>query len=306
MDLNILITTIVAATSVLVAIIGGFLVSKVISLSSERVATQNRLTEINNNITIKKNLLDKVNKWLLWDNADNFIRDNHEKLYHNIKPLEKLIKEDDGETKLTTDELTPYINVFYEIKAEVLDIIDNYNQDSIPSNFHKLVPNRTYLKRPAQKDWYDLIYDIYYQALPAEKPRYDPLGLTSIRPMSMPNIKNLNHAINIPRQKKRRSKVDEQNKLNNKLHELDVGKDEIIRILNNYGRPEGLWWGLLVLFYACLVGIIYPSLLLPYPLDYYNDVQTKILLLSLFFSELLVFLLYLAFNIHKLTKMTKD
>jgi len=46
MDLNGLINTIIASTAALVAIIGGFLVSRVLALSSERVAVERSLMRL--------------------------------------------------------------------------------------------------------------------------------------------------------------------------------------------------------------------------------------------------------------------
>lgn len=57
MDLNGLISTIISSTAALVAIIGGFLVSRVISLSSEKNSIVRRLREINNDLKSKKRVV---------------------------------------------------------------------------------------------------------------------------------------------------------------------------------------------------------------------------------------------------------
>ncbi|TYS14281.1 hypothetical protein FZC78_19185 [Rossellomorea vietnamensis] len=72
--------------------------------------------------------------------------------------------------------------------------------------------------------------------------------------------------------------------------------------IESNSKPAGIWSGLVVLFYACLVGICWPSMLLPYPLDTFNDGLTKNVLLILFYSELFVIFLYLVINIRKLTR----
>ncbi|MFB5284535.1 hypothetical protein [Peribacillus sp. Hz7] len=74
-----------------------------------------------------------------------------------------------------------------------------------------------------------------------------------------------------------------------------------MKILNDYGKPKWVWTGLFVLIYACIVGIIYPSTLLPYPKDIYDDVLTKWFLLGLFFSQLVALFVYLGFAMYKLT-----
>lgn len=60
MDLNILISTIITATAALVAIIGGFLVSRVITMASEKQSIERRLKEIDNDLKIKKEMLDNI------------------------------------------------------------------------------------------------------------------------------------------------------------------------------------------------------------------------------------------------------
>lgn len=81
MDLNILISSIITGTSALVAIIGGFLVSRVISLSSERSAIERRLREINNDISIKEEKYDRSVDLLLEEDADDFILEHYEALF---------------------------------------------------------------------------------------------------------------------------------------------------------------------------------------------------------------------------------
>lgn len=78
-------------------------------------------------------------------------------------------------------------------------------------------------------------------------------------------------------------------------------ENEQLIILNNT-RPSGVLSGMLVLFYACVVGIAYPISLLPYPLDTYNDIVTKWFLLCLFYSELLAIFVYLFLNLQILTR----
>jgi hypothetical protein len=56
-----------------------------------------------------------------------------------------------------------------------------------------------------------------------------------------------------------RDNEKERNKLQDNLHVLKIQKEEQEKVLNDYGRPRGLWGGLAVLIYACIVGIAYPS-----------------------------------------------
>lgn len=71
MDLNPLITTIVTATAALTAIIGGFLISRVITLSSEQSSIRRRLREIKIDITAKEQLYIEAEKNLLEEDRED-------------------------------------------------------------------------------------------------------------------------------------------------------------------------------------------------------------------------------------------
>jgi hypothetical protein len=79
--------------------------------------------------------------------------------------------------------------------------------------------------------------------------------------------------------------------------QIDVQKKN----LEAYGKPDGLWTGLIVIIYACAVGVIWPVTLLPYPEETYNDVLTKWVVLGLFFSALAFLFLYLAWSTFRLS-----
>lgn len=70
-----LISTIISATSALVAIIGGLLVSRVITLASEKSSIVRRLREIDSEMTNKQDMLNKIELRLLEDDVDNFIKE---------------------------------------------------------------------------------------------------------------------------------------------------------------------------------------------------------------------------------------
>jgi len=92
MDLNNLLSTTINSTSALVAIIGGFLVSRVISLSSEQNSIKRRLREINNEISAKEKMLDNIINWLFEDDLNDFIKANCKKILFEDKTLDKLLK----------------------------------------------------------------------------------------------------------------------------------------------------------------------------------------------------------------------
>lgn len=72
-DLTSLISTIVTSVSALVAIIGGLLVSRVISLANDKHFIQWQVDELQLNIDHKKRILADIEFFLLEDDLDDFI-----------------------------------------------------------------------------------------------------------------------------------------------------------------------------------------------------------------------------------------
>ncbi|WP_413327104.1 hypothetical protein ACL6ER_09555 [Bacillus inaquosorum] len=293
MDLNGLISTITTSTAALVAIIGGFLVSRVISLSSEQTGIKRRIREIDNDLLAKKELLQNVEDYLLEDDAIDFLEDNIIKILQR-ETLSEIINQDTN-NKRSEEELKPYFNEMQNIIKELwtlinkLEIFDDDFDDFYKENNHNL-------KDIEKRDLYEIAYEGMMDLLRDSQPQSsDPFAiglnlssLSSFKPRSV----NLEY----------NDKKKERDRLYDDIRVLELQIEEQRKILNDYGKPRGVWGGFAVLVYACIVGIIYPSVLLPYPTDTYNDNLTKYWLLFLFFSQLVALFVYLGFAMFKLMK----
>src|SRR5690625_383178 len=294
MELNTLISTFITSTAALVAIIGGFLVSRVITLSSEKNTISRRLQEITNDLSAKNKLLEKVELEILEDDIDDFIYNNCEDIIIKGKKIEKILREYDS-NNLSIDEITPYIDELFKITDEIMKLIEKAS--SLPEDFTKFLSENNYAIAE-NKDWHELVYKTIWNQLPDDSSHRSLLGF-NIPKITPPDII---HRYNIVDQQFHRDRIKGRNRLTNEIHILELRKEEQIKILNDYGRPSGIWGVLFVLFYAFIVGIAYPSMLLSYPKNLYNDVLTKWFLLSLFFSHLIILFIYLAISMYKLTK----
>jgi len=292
LDLNGLISTIISSTAALVAIIGGFLVSRVISLSSEKNSIVRRLKEINNDLKSKKKMLKTIEKELLDDDVDTFIYEYSEEIIIENKPFDELL-EYDNSYNLTVEQLKPYIDELLRIKDEVIRLMNK--AESLPEEFNDFLKTSG-LNVQDRKDWYELVYQTIWDKIP-KNPSYDPFGINISTPANL-----IAPRPNLVEQQMYRDKVNELNRLQSEVQILMVRKEEQEKILNDYGKPNGLWGGFFVLVYSCVVGIAYPSTLLPYPKGVYNDELTKCFLLVLFFSQLIVLFLYLGIEMYRLTK----
>jgi hypothetical protein len=92
MDLNTLISNIVTSTAALVAIIGGFLISRVIiTLSSGKTGVKRKLNEVKNDVFAKEEMFKKIEQDILDEDAEDFIDYNYKDLLFNEKYFEEIV-----------------------------------------------------------------------------------------------------------------------------------------------------------------------------------------------------------------------
>lgn len=298
MDLNGLISTIITATSALVAIIGGFLVSRVITLSGERSAIERRLKEINNDLSTKQKMLEQIEKDFLEEEIEGFINDYCEEIIIEEKSIQEILDEDDS-SDLTLEILEPYIEELFSIRDEIFKLIEETDENYVlPNNLNELMKDNNIIIE-GKKDLHELVYKTIWNSFPDE-PSNSLFGIN----VKLPAIdhRNILKSTSVFSQQMFRDRIKERNILRSEVQTLIIRKSEQKKILGDYGKPNGLWGGLWVLIYSCIVGIAYPSVLLPYPENTYNDVTTKWFLLILFFSELIALFIYLGVSMSKLTR----
>ena len=289
-SLNDLITTIIAATAGLVAIIGGFLVSRVIAIASEQNGIKRRIREIKNDLLAKREMKDTAEKFLFEDDLNDFVTDeNINRMLHG-KSLDTIITEDDYDY-LTKDEVEPYYKQLQGMASEILSFINK--SDDCFEKFNEFKQAYNDFRYPERIDWYEKIFK-QIKEINDPEPQF-PFGSLKFKPIS-----------HVPPNTDYKDTRKERDRLIDDIRVLELQQEEQLKILNDYGKPKWVWSGLFVLVYACIVGIVYPSTLLPYPKDKYDDVLTKWFLLGLFFSQLLALIIYLGIATYKLTNDKED
>ncbi|ERN51620.1 hypothetical protein [Alkalihalophilus marmarensis] len=296
MDLNNLISTIITSTAALVAIIGGFLVSRVISLASEQNSVIRKIKEIDNDLIAKKEIINSVEKYLFEDDLNHFVSSYNIRKIYQDRSLKEIVEEDHF-SRLTVEQLTPYYN---QLK-DMIDEIERELQVSEYASFKAFKANYRNLKYENRLDWYEKIF-INVKRIIQPPPVPGVLGFMA----DSPGIDD--YCIDIDRVSPNTNYsyyVKEQERLEDDIKILVLQKKAQKEILKDYGKPVWVWSGVLVLLYASIVGIILPSLLLPYPLDTYNDNLTKGYILSLFYSQLILLFIYLSLAMYRLTYMSE-
>lgn len=305
MDLNILISTIVTATAALVAIIGGFLVSRVITMVSERKGIERRVRELENDLSAKRKMYEKAEQVLLDEDAEDFVRDNLEELISKERNIDEIIQNDTYNYR-SIEELQPYLEEIDHIIGEVKEMISGYYREDVANDFESFIRSEAIEVDYKQKmELYEKVYYLLKDSLP-KKPvnplmsdfssPFDPIA---IRANLIPTVVPVSHQAYRDKEKNRDTLKDEVTILT-----LQLGEQQ--KILDDYAKPRGFWGGIIVLIYASLVGVAYPTTLLPYPSNYYDDVATKWLLISLFLSQLVALFIYLTYEIHEMTSFSRN
>jgi cell division protein FtsL len=75
--------------------------------------------------------------------------------------------------------------------------------------------------------------------------------------------------------------------------------------LRNFGKPQGVTFGIVILAYFSLVGIVVPLFLLPSTTDQFTSIH-KWIIFGLFVSALLLFFFYLFTLVRQLTKQSNS
>lgn len=137
-DLTSVLTTIAACSASLVAILGGFIASRLISLNAERSEAQTRLSEVNDEIAFYEKERDHLQAELDEDDALDFIKENINSVIEE-SPLEKVYKEE-SRPRIEKAVLAPYweraCNVWKTIYTDIdgRSDDDDYaeNEDGVP------------------------------------------------------------------------------------------------------------------------------------------------------------------------------
>lgn len=133
-DLTAVLTTIAAASASIVAILGGFIASKLISISSERSDALNHLRQINEELEFHLSERDEIQAENDEDDALDFIRDTVDDLYAG-NSLENVYSSVDHPS-ISMESLKPYWDRAVILNEQFQERVkrDTLNEDYIPES----------------------------------------------------------------------------------------------------------------------------------------------------------------------------
>lgn len=289
-DPNWLLSTVVQSAAAFVAIVAGFIISRLLSLSAERSGLQAKVRDIKLQLGIKIQNLDVLEKRLLeWD-AEDFLEDSD---------VLNMLVESGGQISLaeamkrvtgynrSEDELRPYWD-------EAINVTKNAFR-LVTENFSELAESEgdidVFLKNlglDISSYRLKIYHRIFGKILNEYEKRRNPFGamMNSIASVQIPDFRS----------------ADENNRYRALEHDIEVIERDKSALetqlfdleaqLKQLGQPQGVKLGIIFLAYFSLVGIIIPVFLLPFPPEQFTSTHKWVVFL-LFISGLVFFFVYL-------------
>lgn len=290
-DPNWLLSTVVQSAAAFVAIVAGFIVSRLLSLSAERSGLQVKIRDIKLQLGIKIQNLDVLEKRLLeWD-AEDFLEDSD---------VLKMLIESGGQISLaeamkrvtgynrSEDELRPYWDEAINVTKNAFRIVtDNFSELAESEGDIDVFLKNLGLDISSYRS--KIYHRIFGKILNEYEKRQNPFGamMNSIASVQMPDFRSADEN-NRYRALEHDIEVIERDKsaLETQLLDLEVQ-------LKQLGQPQGVKLGIIFLAYFSLVGIIIPVFLLPFPPEQFTSTHKWVVFL-LFISGLVFFFVYLS------------
>lgn len=284
-DLTSILTTIAACSASFVAILGGFIASRLISLNAERDEIQTRLSEINEEIVFYEKERNTSQSAIDEDDALDFIIDNIVGIIEE-ESLDTVYKEE-NHPRIEKAVLIPYwekamnvLSLLYDdLKDRNDDDVYKENEDNIPISVAKML----------QDDFeYDICKEIV-EHLDSQSSGF-PNYLGAITAAKMPRISNgLWYAKAQDRVTTYQSKVDW---LNLQKNQLSIRKKAL-------SCPKGMRLGLLLFAAFSILNIVCPLIMTPFVTDdFVVYSRLKIIVITIFGVGLALTLLYLIYLLH--------
>lgn len=299
MDLTPLISTIITSVAALVAIVGGLLVSRVISLANDQHFYNREIETLDMELKPKEEELEVIFTKIASLTAslekmkinDFFTNDTLEAIYAN-ESLENILTE----KGLPKNE--QYESLYKSARAMCLEIEQAAEAPEFDCTYATLAQINPSLRYAEDKQLAPLYARLCGVYLNAKFGKLFSMVDTERFTQNLALVDNYPSLL---------SGYTAQSTLENDLaHQMSKKRDNqaaitylkkqrthLVKASNRYVKTSGVWIGLLVLVVSSCIGIVYPAILLAYPDKAYSEATTKLLLICLFITSLLLLFLYI-------------
>lgn len=301
MDYNWLLSTSAQSAAAIVAIVAGFILSRVLSLSADRSGIESRLNDIRNNLRFKSTELKEISERIVrWD-AQDFLESVADRLAETRGEiaLEELIEESNF-TGLSKEELEPYYDKAIEITQRAYELFLKHPFKSEPPQTVGNYLEQIKIKVPDEElTFYHPVYQLFRKHYRSR--RRDAFGVSGMGLLSDDSVHIAFSPVARARIEKYNQLVKEQDALRAEVKWLKSQEDDLLQKSNHMGRPKGLWLGVIALIYFSISGIIIPIVWLPVASERFTPTY-KWIVVACFVSGLLFVLGYLIWSIWHLSK----
>lgn len=271
-----LLIAISAASAGIVAILGGLIVSKLLSIEGERDVVGKKLSELDGKINLLNDELRSLKNKNLESESLSFILDNIDELI-SCKSLDHVYK-DSEQCAISMLEVQPYWERASLLLEEFLEVSYDknceFNSDNIPSRIAEKYKDKNFE--------YQILKTIVKKIM--RNTSKFPLYLNI---PEMPNI-NVFDSISFRENEKR---IDE---INSTIKIYNYDKQQLIDKKESLKSPTGMKGGLWLMIVFSILCIILPLWLCIFEITSYNIIVIlKILFLSLFTLGLCVTFIYI-------------
>lgn len=278
-DLTTVLTTIAACSASIVAILGGFIASKLIAISAERDEVNTRISELDEEIEFFKEERDMLQAQLDEDDALDFVKENIESIV-NRQSLDDAYKEEER-PQIEKEVLLPYWNRAEKTYSQYRTIIkrlgSNYeeNEDGVPVEAAKVFTN-------------NFEYTVCKKICEHIEDKASPFA--ALR-------RGLD--VTIPTGRWYADTQEKAISADSKITYLTLQRKQQYARLKALKKPKGMKLGLALFALFSAVNIVYPLSLSPYVTENYQCyLQTKIFTVSMFAVGLALMMMYLVYLLH--------
>jgi hypothetical protein len=266
-DLNWLLSTVAQSAAALVAIIAGFIASRLLALSAERSGLQSRLRDLNLQLEAKRNELQPIRQRLLDVDAEDFIEDLLDDIVKSKARIE--LQDVIGKTNLrgfTADDFRPYWDKAISVTTQAFALLekrslqghtsaegveDALNEANIDSESSETIFWRVakYLDEERSRAKLETLNKMFSAGTPypgAMMPEIEALRIN-------PKILQVNEYNQWKRDAER---------LKWGIEALESSRIDLVSQIRNSPKPKGLKLALLTLTYFSFAGIVIPLILL--------------------------------------------
>lgn len=296
-DLTAVLTTIAAASASIVAILGGFIASKLIAISSERSAALDHFKQINEELEFHVSERDKIQAENDEDDALDFIRDAIDDL-HAGNSLENVYSNVDHPS-ISVERLKPYWDRAITLKEQFQEQVEKH--DALNENY---IPQSLLLAVKEDNFGYEVLLALGKKlkkriraANRARERASNPLGIVvpDISDLDIATVSGSGYVYH-----KNCAAIQEQNSA---IALLELRKKQCDEQILALKKPRGMKLGLVIFALFAICCIIAPLIASPFVTDSYKVfVITKVVFLGLLGIGLISIFGYLVY----LLKWNKD